>query len=1097
MRLGGGWVEASRGRRSSFGPGRTDQLGQISSGSSAGLPEPAGDVVGGACCDGCMVELVRSRASFLQAPLLDEVQQSAVSSQAACRLVLGAPGTGKSLVAVEAVVEATVRGLSADSCVILSPTRVRASALRDRTAARLATTSSAPMARTPQALGFGILRRIAAVEGREAPRLLTGPEQDVILRDLLAGHAAGAPTAPNWPTFVHEALPTRGFRHELRDLLMRAVEWGVDAEHLRLLGQEHERPEWIAAAQLLDEYDQVTALSRPGAYDPAWIIGGAADLLEAMPEQLAALHDELRLIVVDDAQELTRAGARLVSLLTGPSTRLMLIGDPDAAVQTFRGADPRLFIDLAERSGQPQRFLLPYAHRTPRLVREAAERVTMRIGAIGGSEHRQPAPAAHTGRVEVAMLRAVSQESAHIAAELRRAHLEQGLPWSHMAVITRGQARITALRRVLGGAGVPVALPPTVTALRDEAAVRPLLSLFAMVAELAADRPPTWAADDIVDLLSSPLMQTDSLSIRRLRRALRAAELASGGGRSSDELLTETVLHPEFLVDVGHEVQPLLRISQVLAAGVRAWHAADATAETVLWQMWSAAGVADAWERSALAGGAAGARADHDLDAVVALFGAAAAFVDRLPGAEPRGFLEHIREQEVAGDRLSSSAPQDDAVALLTTQAAAGREWQFVVLAGVQEGVWPDLRLRGSLLGSEALVDVLTGRPTDLRSQAAAVRYDETRQFLVALTRASERVLITAVRSDEEQPSAFLDIVDPIDDPAGRPYTTVGRGLTLRAMVAELRRELVPSQATADDALSPLEAARLLAELSRREVAGADHESWWAFHDLTCLDPVRRADQPVRVSPSKVADFTTCGLRWFLTSRGGDGPDVGAANIGTLVHEIAAEFADSDPDRMQQALTDRWRRLGLGESWISRQQFALATAMLARVRRYVEESSASGWTKVAIEQDFSARQGRVDLAGQVDRIERHPDLGLRIIDLKTGSSAATKAEVAEHPQLGAYQWAVEQGAFGDGEVSAGAALLQVGKATNKPVDNDAYTLQQQPALSSSEHPDWAAELLRETAEGMGGNQFLATPGQHCTTCAVRSSCPVLMEGEST
>ena len=1042
-----------------------------------------------------MVELIRHAPDDVPAPVLDASQLAAVESSAACRLVLGAPGTGKSLVAVEAVVAAHEAGLDPDACVILSPTRVRAAALRDRAAARLAATASAPLARTPQALGFGILRRIAALEGREAPRLLTGPEQDVILRELLAGHASGEVPGPRWPDFITAALETRGFRHELRDLLMRAVEWGVDADRLRLLGEEHERSEWIAAAAVLDEYDQVTALSRPGAYDPAWIIGGAADLLEARPEELAALHDELRLIVVDDAQELTRAGARLVRLLAGPNTRLMLIGDPDAAVQTFRGADPRLFVDLAD-AASAQRHVLGIAHRTPRLVREAAERVTARIGATAGSEHRRPTPSTRNGRVRVAMLRAVSQESAHIAAELRRAHLEHHVAWSQMTVITRGQSRISALRRVLQTSGVPVAVPPTVLALRDEPAVRPLLRLFEVVGERAADRPASWSADEVVDVLSSPLVQADSLTIRRLRRVLRAAELAAGGDRSSDELLLEAVHHPELLGDLGPEVAPLLRIAGMLRAGVAAWLAAGASAESVLWQMWNAAGVAAGWSRQAMAGGAAGARADHDLDAVVALFGAATAYVDRLPGAAPGGFLEHVREQEVAGDRLTSSAPADDAVALLTTQAASGREWQFVVLAGVQEGVWPDLRLRGSLLGSEALVDALTGRPDDLRSQAAAVRYDETRQFLVALTRASEQVLITAVRSDEEQPSAYLDLVDPVDEIEGRRYTDVGRGLTLRTMVAELRRELVPSQVTPADALDPQAAAGLLAELARRDVAGADLDQWWAFHDLTSTTPVRRSDQAVRVSPSKVASFNTCGLNWFLTSRGGDGPDVGAANIGTLVHEIAAEFADKDPDRMQQALVDRWGRLGLGDSWVGRKQFELATAMLARVRRYVAEAASGGWQVLGIEQDFSVADGRVELGGQVDRIERHETLGVRIIDLKTGSSTPTNAELAEHPQLGAYQWAVDHGAFGDGEHSAGAALLQVGKGSGKPVDRDDYKLQSQQPLADSDDPQWADELLHRTAEGMGAAQFLATPGQHCNTCPVRSACPVLTEGES-
>lgn len=81
-----------------------------------------------------MVELIRHAPDDVPAPVLDASQLAAVESSAACRLVLGAPGTGKSLVAVEAVVAAHEAGLDPDACVILSPTRVRAAALRDRAA---------------------------------------------------------------------------------------------------------------------------------------------------------------------------------------------------------------------------------------------------------------------------------------------------------------------------------------------------------------------------------------------------------------------------------------------------------------------------------------------------------------------------------------------------------------------------------------------------------------------------------------------------------------------------------------------------------------------------------------------------------------------------------------------------------------------------------------------------------------------------------------------------------------------------------------------------------------------------------------------------
>jgi len=211
------------------------------------------------------------------APDLDAAQRAAVEATAPVVRVLGAPGTGKSTVAVERVVRAVREGTAPDACLLLSPTRVAAARLRDAVTARLGGTTTTPLGRTHQSFGFGVLREAAALAGEGAPRLLSGPEQDVILRELLAGHAAGTSPAPPWPASLEGALPTRGFRAELRDLLMRAVELGLEPDDLAALGVDHGRPEWVAGAAVLREYDQVTALSAAGAFDPAWVLAAAAD----------------------------------------------------------------------------------------------------------------------------------------------------------------------------------------------------------------------------------------------------------------------------------------------------------------------------------------------------------------------------------------------------------------------------------------------------------------------------------------------------------------------------------------------------------------------------------------------------------------------------------------------------------------------------------------------------------------------------------------------------------------------------------------------------------------------------------------------------
>jgi superfamily I DNA/RNA helicase/RecB family exonuclease len=1047
-----------------------------------------------------VLTLRRAPSVVAEAPVLDEVQQAVLDHRGGLLRVLGAPGTGKTTTVVELLAARVQTGAATpDQCLVLASSRLAAASLRERVTARLGRTSTEPLARTLQAFGFGILRQAAALRGDPAPRLLSGPEQDVILRDLLAGHLAEA-TGPAWPDRLALALPTRGFRNELRDLLMRAVEHDLEPDDLVRLGREHDRPEWVAAAGVLAEYDEVTALSAPGAYDPAWILGAAADLLDEEPEVLQRLRAGLRLLVVDDAQELTSAAARLLRTVAGvgPGLDLVLFGDPDSAVQTFRGADPRFLATGWTALGEGPTLVLPTAYRLPHAIHQAAGRVAPKIGALGGGAQRQTTPGRPGGEVEVRLLRAVSQEASLVAAELRESHLRHGVPWSEMAVIVRGQGRTATLRRVLMATGVPVAGSATDLPVRDEVAVRPLLALLGVVLERAKGDEAALTPQLAVDALLSPLGGADAVALRRLRRALRRLELQSGGGRPSDELLAEALLAPGALIELGPEANAARRVAATIVAGLGAARGArdgeswrwdpGVSAESILWAMWSATRLGPEWQAASLSGGPGAARADRDLDAVVGLFDAAAKFVDRLPHAGPEEFLTHIASQDIPGDTLVARAPVGESVTVTTPQAAAGREWRLVVVAGVQEGVWPDLRLRGSLLGSEQLVDVVSGRSTTFRAAQAAVRYDETRLLLVALTRATERVLVTAVRSDDEQPSVYLDVIDPetITVHGDRPFAEVARTMTLPTLVGELRRQLM-----APERSRRATAVAALARLAHEGVAGADPQQWWVMRSVSDDRPLRAAEQEVRVSPSKVESFGNCGLRWLLSSVGGDGLSVGAADIGTLVHDIAAELGDVDAATLVAEIDARWGRLGLPAGWVSDRKRLEAHSMVRRLATYFEEAAAQGWVRLGAELNMRVALGRVVLSGNVDRLEATPDgSALRVVDYKTGSSKPKGDDLARHPQLGAYQLGVEHGAFADhGSTSAGAALLHVGKAALVKT-----TLQTQPPLHEDDEPSWALDLVTSTADGMAASRFMATIGDWCTMCAVKASCPAQPEG---
>ncbi|WP_035911960.1 ATP-dependent helicase [Knoellia sinensis] len=1046
-----------------------------------------------------MLTLRRAATPELTVPALDAVQQTVADWRGSGVLrVLGAPGTGKTTVGVELVAGHVANGVQPDQCLLLAASRRGASRLRSQVTSRVGGTSTEPLARTFPSFGFGVLRAAAALAGDPAPRLLSGPEQDVVLRELLAGHASGETMGPRWPARVQLALPTRAFRAELRDLLMRAVELGLVPDELEQLGVLHGHEEWVAGAELLREYDEVTALLTPGAFDPAWILGAAASALDGDVDLAAAVTSSLRLVVVDDAQEMTPAALRLLEVVrrVAPTAGIVLIGDPDSATQTFRGGDPTLLAREWAVLGDGPTIVLPRSHRLPDRLQVVSRAVAGHIGVLGDAAHRRAEPCGEGGAAEVHLLRSASQEAGFIASRLRAAHLLDDVPWSDMAVIVRGQARSAALRRALQSSGVPVAAAEAELPVRDEPAVRPLLALLQVVTDLALGRTEDVPVEAALDLLVSPVGAADPVELRRLRRALRRDELDAGGSRTSDELLAEVLLRPAIHDRLGPEGRSVQRVGRMLRAGVEAAAGADGgwaagvTAEAILWAMWDASRLAGAWRDTALAGGAAGARADRDLDAVLAVLRAASTYGERLPGSSPEAFLQHVLGQDVPGDTLAARAPSGAAVSLLTPQAAAGREWPLVVVAGVQDGSWPDLRLRGSLLGSQDLVDVVRGREGGHRAALAAVRHDETRLFHVAVSRATRTLLVTAVRSEDEQPSPYLDVVDPLPDGTDhREPSDWARPVTLPALVGALRRDVVsPDPRRRGGAITGL------ARLAREGVPGADPGSWWVLHALTDERPRRGPDDLVRVGPSAIDGFSSCQLKWALTKAGGDGPMIGQRDIGTLIHEIAAE-GDADATTMRATLDERWARLGLPTGWSTRLKRREAERMIDRLARFFEENTAAGWRRLAAEESMRVELGRVVLSGSVDRLDVGRDGSVRVIDYKTGSSKPSRPDLLRHGQLGAYQLAVEKGAFGHLGVapeSAGAALLQLGKAALQKT-----TLQEQTPLSQDDDPRWAEDLVVETGTLMGGATFVASPSDDvCRTCPVRSSCPAQPEGRA-
>jgi superfamily I DNA/RNA helicase/RecB family exonuclease len=1028
------------------------------------------------------------------APVLDEAQQRVVDHKGGPLLVLAGPGTGKTTTIVSAVAERIERrGIDPGRILVLTFSRKAAGELRDRITARLGRTTSEPLALTFHSYAYALVRREVVLAGEQPPRLLSAPEQLLEIRRMLRGEVADG--AGNWPDERRAALATRGFAEELRDVLMRAAERGLDGKALRQLGRRSGRDDWVAAGAFLDRYSARFDLAPVPAYDYAEIVRIAASLLSGQAARQRE-RDSYDAVFVDEYQDCDPAQEALLQALAGDGRDLVAVGDPDQSIYAFRGADVRVLTSFPDRFRGPDSAPAPViALRTCRrsgpVLLAASRRIARRLpAALATTERHGGDAAAHrrlipvnggaAGRVRICVADTQAQEAAVVADTLRRAHLADGVPWRRMAVLVRSaQRQVPALRRALTAAGVPVTVAGDELPLPDEPGVRPLLTLLRCAVE-----PARLDDDTAAELLTGPLGQTDSLGLRKLKRAL--------GGVPLGKVLTD--LRPLRLVS-DRVAAPAWRVASLLTTAGQLLDAGK-SAEDVLWAVWRESGLAAQWEERAEHDTAA----DHDLDAVLALFEAAARFTDDLPPGNLKLFLDTLTGQEIAGDTLAERAVREDSVRVLTAHRSKGLEWDVVVVAGVQEEVWPDLRLRGSLLGADELAEVTSdsvtntaaaGAPRDLAAASLAARLlaEERRLFYVAVTRARKLLVVTASGGDEQdkRPSRFLAELAG-DDIEIERASAATRWLSLPALVADLRR--TAADPARPDALRRA-AARQLARLADAGVRGAHPRDWYALTELSDAAPIVGDGERVRLSPSHVETFTRCGLRWLLESAVGAGhPDV-LRHLGTVIHAAAQLIAEGATEQEVAGRIDEiWHHLDFGSVWYGNRQRELAENM---VRKFLDWHTANPRELLATEQALKVTVGRVEITGRVDRLEKDgKDRGV-IVDLKTGGSAPHDGELDRHPQLGVYQLAVLLGAFERLGVTepGGAELVQVGKAGLIA----RAKVQRQPALPDDQDPGWARRLVDAVAEGMAGPVYRARVNPGCRTCPVASSCPVNPNGE--
>ena len=1015
--------------------------------------------------DNLELKLIRSTslAKNLELKDLTPAQLEVVNHRTSQLLVLGQAGSGKTSTLIAAIANRIAAGEDPNKILALTYGRQAANKLRDQIASANPTahTVAEPIARTFHSVAFMILNDPINLESSADKKyvLLSGAEQDAQIRQLLELDAAN-PAQSNWPQDLIPALTTKGFAKELREFIGRATERGSSPAELSKFAKKYDQKYWPAICQFWDRYQNAMALRDAttthsfNRVDPSEIVVLAVDKLESNQRLLEKYQKLFQIIYVDEFQESDRAQRKLLQLLSGPE--LVIFADPDSAVGRFRGADPDNLISDLEQFGIKKKITLD-----------------KRLRPIASQQ--------------VALLSSASEEANFIAHQFRSAHLTSNMPWSQMAVIVRSPGpQITALQRAFAMNSIPVEIDAQAASLGDNPAIKPIITVAQIALGQLKITSSNW--DEIELLLKSEFAGADAISIRQMRIALSKAQKHNPPKSSTDLILDHlTCLTPDLPWE---ELTSLKRINDLIKEAKKALSKSSDISD-LLWSIWSNGKnyegelISRVWQQTALAGGNRGMIADQNLDAVITLFEVARRFSERLPEAKPSLFIDQLLGEKILADTITTTAQRGEVVQVMTVHSAKGLEWELVALAGMQEGSWPNLKQRGSLLGSERLVEIFRHGISNIEQldaiSAAGLMQDEKRLLNVALTRASKQLFVTAITQEDTQPSSYFEKLAPQEIQLQQSQ----RSITQPALVAALRRI-----ATVSDKEDSQFAARALKTLASNGVKVADPKHWVGVKPVSTDLPVISPQEQLRISPSSLESFTECGLKWMLEQSGGRDADSTAQVLGSAIHVIAAQLKDQPTltlDELEGKLKGAWSLIDMNQGWIKDYEYRRAASMLKKFYGWHVENKNQ---LIGVEEKFEFKLGSAIVSGSIDRVELTNEGKYYIVDLKTGATPISYEDAQQNKQLQSYQLAVVNDGFKnklEHQEVAGAELIFVGDLKGKEAKGRPQDKVNEKVVSQE---------ISEIAVKMSDKNFVAVINDRCRSCAVKTSCPIQPAGKS-
>nr|MBA2600860.1 ATP-dependent helicase [Actinomycetota bacterium] len=1000
---------------------------------------------------------------------LDDAQRTVVEHGSGPLVALGGPGTGKTSALVERFVRlATQSDCSADRILFLVPNRAQKIELQDRLTHRLLFDEGLEaIVEVPIYTWHGFANHLVSrhyldLGYGEPPVLLTSPEQWGDVRDALERE-----NPANWPHH-RTLLRNRGFVDEVVDFCIRAEQRALDDSQLDELART--RPKWAELIRFFKAHRaRLKARSR---IDYPMLLREAIELIANFDHVRERLHQRFTHVLVDDGQELALVQQRLLYFLAPPSDRagsedrsLVLAGDADSAIETFRGGDPEWMDDFEKEFGAHETVVLATSYR---LSPELGKQATSLIARNGPSDHRTN-DFAGEGTLEVYRYGSLAVEVESIARAIRMAHLTDGVPYEDMAILlTSPRSMLAPLERALDSLEVPFSISAPDRPLGRE----PIVRSFTDLAQFAfADEPDS---EHTAQLLRSPLIDLDDAAVRELEREARVS------GKSLPEVIdqdsdTERDLEVRSKIDQLIELRDLLRAKK------------DAPADEAFWIVWDRSRLCA--DLQARARTSLDDPANRDLDALVAFSRSLGRFVERRRGSGTfNEYLETIGRADFGSDPWLPPERSGGGVNVASFHGAKGKEWAVVAVAGVVQGAIPKGR-RASGLFDPYFLD----EPNPV-ARARKNEMEDRRVFYVAVTRASKRCIVTTSPGPTRrgEPSRFIEeltgAMPEVESRADLPP------LTYTEAAARYRRVLADARAPQPDRIAALHGLARINDLDPDCSAARPSEWWWRW-DWSEGELSIRAQQgdaedlppdKLRTSYSRIGTYDNCGLQYlFSVALGLDPESSHNMAFGSWIHKVFEECetgAITNHDAALVRYKSLFDEMVFPNKAIARQFRREGEIMIDRYVRFLKPGQA-----VVAETSFKVELEGHRITGRIDRVDAI-GRNLVISDYKTSKSTVSWEEARESLQLAIYYLAARE----DPDLSAlgDPVSMQLIYPNVPPTKGDVQRRSQKPEESRV-----ALERLPGLMEGVLAEDFRPNPEANCRWCKFKPLCPLWSEGK--